>query len=139
MHYTQQPSRISWRAGSSVLHVQMQGFVTASMLSDAISTWERHYGARLPVGLVLDLHEVSGYGRDVAELARAWLSGARERGIRRIAFVAGSSVLRTVVRVISPIVPAELRCFGAAAAALEWVEGRGAAKKATREPPPPAP
>ncbi len=134
MHYTQQPSRVTseTNTAASVLYARMQGLISGPMLREELRGWDERYGERLPAALLLDLRDVAGYGPGTPSAARKWLLGAEERGVERIAFVASSSVIRTIVRVVSPDVNVSLRCFLSDQAAIDWLEGRFSADKKSK-------
>jgi len=135
MHYTQQPSLVTSQTNGSatILCARMQGFIDATMLRTELEGWDLRYGAQLPSALLLDLRDVAGYGPGTPSLARAWLLGVEGRGVARIAFVAGSSVVRTIVSVISPDVSVQLRCFLSDQAAMDWLEGRPVTTKSAAQ------
>lgn len=126
MHYTQQPSRVTTQTNTAatVMYARLQGLITGPMLTSELEGWDARYGERLPSALLLDLRDVAGYGPGSPSIARRWLMESEARGVDKIAFIAGSSVVRTIVRVISPDVKAQLRCFLSETAAIEWLEGR---------------
>lgn len=128
MHYTQQPSRVTTQTNSAMtmMYARLQGFITAPMLTQELEQWDGRYPERLPSALLLDLRDVAGYGPGTPSIARRWLTKSDGRGVRRIAFIATSSVIRTIVRVISPDVKVQMQCFANETAAIEWLEGRPA-------------
>jgi hypothetical protein len=128
MHYTQEPSKVTSKTNSAatVLDAHLQGFITGPMLRGELEGWDTQYGEQLPSAFLLDLRSVSGYGAGTPRIARDWLLTAHERGVQRIAFVASSSVIRTIVRVISPDAKVLLRCFPTERSAIDWLEGRTA-------------
>lgn len=132
MHFTQQPDKVSSRTNTNqtVLFASMQGFITLKMLRDELAGWDEKHGERLPGAFLIDLCNVSGYGPGTAGAARRWLHDARGRGVKRIAFIARSTVVRTIIKVISPDVSIEMECFGNDAAAIAWLEGQPAPKSA---------
>jgi hypothetical protein len=126
MHYTQQPSRVTTQTNTAmtIMYSRMQGYITAPMLTGELDGWDARYTERLPSALLLDLRDVAGYGPGTPSIARRWLTKSESRGVQRIAFIASSSVIRTIVRVISPDVNVQMRCFASESSAIEWLEGR---------------
>lgn len=74
-----------------------------------------------PAGLLCDVSEVAGYAAETARLARRWLGRAEKRGVRRIALVAHSSVLRTTVELLRGRTPVDVRCFPSESSARAWL------------------
>ena len=135
MHYTQQPNKVTSKTNSAltVLYARLQGFITGPMLREEVGGWDAQYGDRLPGCVLLDLRDVAGYGSGTPRIARDWLVSADGRGVQRIAFVASSSVIRTIVRVVEPEVKAKMKCFANETAAIEWLERRPRARKRSNE------
>jgi len=125
--------------------LRLQGFITAPVLDSALSELElgllglrlaEHSPAKappeparggdgdadtLPAALLCDVSEVSGYGADTELLARRWLTRAERSGVRKIAFVANSSVLRTTVELLKGRTAVDLGCFASEATARDWL------------------
>ena len=143
MHYSQLQSQVSstvtpgQESEPTVVELRMQGFISESMLGerlrDALGSLEssprerhdahdRHSGPlQHPQAILCDLRAVSGYGPRTPTLARRWLGLAANAGIRRVALVAASSVLRTATQVISSNLDIDLRCFPGEDEAQRWL------------------
>ena len=125
MHFTQQPSMVTSRrdAGEdgSVVVAELHGFITTAMLVAQFDDWDESFGASMPEALIVDLRGVSAYASGTAQTAQRWLDQATHRGVRRIALIASSSVLRTIVQLIAVETAVELRCFDGEAAARRWL------------------
>ena len=130
---------------SRLMGLRLQGFITAPVLDSALSELELGLlGAQLdgsvpahalpepvragdgdadsiPAALLCDVSEVSGYGADTPLLARRWLTRAERNGVRKIAFVANSSVLRTTVELLKGRTAVDLGCFASEAGARDWL------------------
>jgi hypothetical protein len=132
MHFTQQPSKVSSRTNTNdtVLFAALQGFITLKMLREELASWDERHGECLPAAMLIDLHDARGYGPGTASAARRWLQSARKRGVKRIAFIARSTVVRTIVKVISPDVRVEMQCFQNDESAIAWLHGKPAAQPA---------
>ena len=131
MHYSQLQSRVSstvnhgQESEPTIAELRMQGFISAAMLDarlrDAFSEFEDPGRASDVQGILCDLRAVSGYGSRTPTLARRWLGLAAEAGVRRVALIAASSVLRTAIQVISSDLKVELRCFVSEHEAHLWL------------------
>lgn len=106
-----------------LLTIQMQGFIDDAMLREHIESLGRHLDQSPPLGVLCDLRGVSGYSQGTSTLAREWLARVQSAGVRRVALVAGSSVLRTAVRVIAAELRLQLRCFTGVEVAQRWLRG----------------
>jgi hypothetical protein len=123
-HYTQEESvlRTFTRADPSrpVLHVHGGGFVTRKMLARTLrSLLVEEFAAR---EILVDLRDVAGYERDVVRMASEWLRTAHSQGVRRIAFIANSAVVRTATRLASEHAGVTLRTFSDHEEAHRWLE-----------------
>jgi hypothetical protein len=117
-HYTQLPSQLQTSSPQTALiEVRGGGFVTRQMVHDTLDTWS----GTLPSSILVDLREVAGYESGCATLAHRWLLHAHRSGVRRIACVASSSVLRTVTRVASSETCVDLRVFEDEPTARTWL------------------
>jgi hypothetical protein len=106
----------------ALLHIQMQGFLDTTMLAEHVDALElRLADARSPLLVLCDLRGVSGYGDGTSSLAREWLRRLELADVRRVALVAGSSVLRTAVRMVASGLSMQLRCFTSVDAAMRWL------------------
>jgi hypothetical protein len=126
MHYSQLSSEVvsSFEPGdgdSDVLRVHLQGYMDASMLDDRIGELIENIEEHGPDGILCDLRAVAGYGPGTQALAREWLSTVRRAGIRRVAIVATSSVLRTAALVLARDLNLEMRCYLGETEALRWL------------------
>ena len=126
MHYSQIQSSIksTYVASAGVepkrLQIHLEGFVDVYELGDRLEQlFECPEVA--PAGVLCDLRAVAGYGPGTPTLARKWLELAHRVGVRRVALVANSSVLRTAARVISGHSPVLLRCFASERDAQLWL------------------
>jgi hypothetical protein len=113
-----------------LLTVQMQGFIDVALLREHVESIDRQLAESPPLGVLCDLHGVSGYSQGTSTLAREWLARVQAAGVRRVALVAGSSVLRTAVRVIASELRLQLRCFTGVEAARRWLRGESLAPSA---------
>lgn len=132
-HYTQQPSQLRTSSPETALvEVRGGGFVTRQMVHETLDEWR---SGALPSSILVDLREVAGYESGCAALAHRWLLEAHRAGVQRIAFVASSSVLRTVTRVASSRAAVDLRVFEDEPTARSWLS----AGTYTERTQPPAP
>jgi len=76
----------------------------------------------MPGELLVDLRDVAGYESGCAELAHQFLETALQSGVRRIAFVATSAVLRTAARLLLSGSSVRVRFFQDELAAKRWLE-----------------
>lgn len=121
-HYTQQASGLrAMVAGSGgILWVQAAGFVTQKMLEEALVSPTQQNSQ---IGdILIDLREVTGYASECIARAYSWVRTAHEQGVQRIAFVASSSVLRTVIHVVGRDIAVRMRSFESESAARAWLE-----------------
>jgi hypothetical protein len=122
-HYTQEESvlRTFTRADPlrPVLHVHGGGFVTRKMLARTLRSLPGDELA--PREILVDLREVAGYERDVVRMASEWLRNAHTQGVRRIAFVASSEIVRTATRLASEHTGITLRTFSDHEEAHAWL------------------
>jgi hypothetical protein len=122
-HYTQEESvlRTFTRTDPSrpVLHVHGGGFVTRKMLARTLLSLPNEDFR--PREILVDLRDVAGYERDVVRMANEWLRTAHDHGVRRIAFVASSAVVRTAMRLASEHAGVTLRTFTDQEAARAWL------------------
>ena len=130
MHYSELHSAFesSFERGglgdNDVLRVHLQGYVDVPMLEDRIGELIESIESHTPSGILLDMRAVAGYGHGTQLLAREWLAIAHQAGIRRVAMVATSSVLRTAALVLARGSRIEIRCFLGETEALRWLRGR---------------
>lgn len=126
MHFSQLRSSVDSTFDSGpepeqpVLTIQMQGFIDVAMLRESVESLA-HLLEQSPPLVLCDLRSVSGYADGTSALARAWLARVQAFGVRRVALVASSSVLRTAVRVIATELRLQLRCFSGVEAAQRWL------------------
>ncbi|MCX4243206.1 SpoIIAA family protein [Paraliomyxa miuraensis] len=125
IHYTQQPSKLAASLGTACIRVHGGGFVTREMLEQTADDLRRELRASPSSGLLVDLREVAGYETSCLAPALQFLREAAGLGLRRIALVASSSVLRTASRVASQGVLVELRTFDHEPSAAQWLLGPG--------------
>lgn len=129
MHFSQLRSSVDSTFDSGptpeqpVLTIQMQGFIDVAMLRESVESLAHRLEQSPPIGVLCDLRSVSGYSQGTGTLAREWLARVQAAGVRRVALVAGSSVLRTAVRVIASELRLQLRCFSGLEAAERWLRG----------------
>ena len=122
-HYTQQRSELmaSRDLGSGILSVRGGGFVTRQMLEQALDQLQASAEGRGPRELLVDLRDVAGYEAGIASQASEWLETAARCGIRKIAFIASSSVLRTAAQLVSRSTRIKLRMFEFEHSARSWL------------------
>lgn len=131
MHYSQQRSAVNstlelGTGGSvDVLRVRFQGFIDVAELGERLEGILDRLQRETPTGLMCDLRPVAGYGPGTPALAREGLSLARRVGVRRVALVVNSSVVRTAAQLLARNLRLELRCFFGEAEALRWLDGLG--------------
>lgn len=111
----------------ALLHIEMQGFLDTTMLGEHVEALEQRLADAVgsPLLVLCDLRGVSGYADGTSALAREWLRRLELADVRRVALVAGSSVLRTAVRMVASGLTMQLRCFTGVDAALRWLRGGG--------------
>ena len=121
-HYTQLPSELktSTDVRSSFVHVRGGGFPTQAMVGATLDQWTA--GESMPSEVLVDLRDVAGYESGCAELAQQFLDTAMRFGVRRIAFVATSAVLRTAAKLVLSGSGVRLRFFHDEHAAKRWLE-----------------
>lgn len=130
MHYSELHSAFesSFERGGhgdeDVLRVHLQGYIDVAMLDDRIDELIERIERHTPSGILCDMRTVAGYGHGTQLLAREWLAIAQRAGIRRVAVVASSSVLRTAALLLARDLQLELRCFLGETEALRWLAGR---------------
>jgi hypothetical protein len=128
MHYSELHSAFesSFERGhgdTDVLRVHLQGYMDVDMLEDRIGELLERIERHTPSGIMCDLRAVAGYGHGTQVLAREWLLIAQRSGVRRVAVVATSSVLRTAALLLARNLQLELRCFLGETEALRWLRG----------------
>ncbi|MFV8753394.1 STAS/SEC14 domain-containing protein [Nannocystaceae bacterium ST9] len=127
MHFSQLSSSVdsTYEGGlepdRAILRIEMQGFIDVAMLRERVESLVHQLDHEPPAGVLLDLLGVSGYGQGTRTLAREWLLRVQAAGVRRVALVAGSSVLRTAVAVISGGLHMQLCCFTSVELATRWL------------------
>lgn len=129
MHYSQQRSAVNSTlelgigGGADVLRVRFQGFIDVAELGERLEAILERLRRETPNGLLCDLRPVAGYGPGTPTMARDGLVLARRVGVRRVALVVNSSVVRTAAQVLARNLRLELRCFFGEAEALRWLDG----------------
>lgn len=129
MHYSQQRSAVNSTlelgigGGADVLRVRFQGFIDVAELGERLEAILERLRRETPNGLLCDLRPVAGYGPGTPTMARDGLVLARRVGVRRVALVVNSSVVRTAAQVLARDLRLELRCFFGEAEALRWLDG----------------
>jgi len=131
MHYSQQRSAVNSTlelglgGNVDVLRIRFQGFIDVTELGERIEAILDRLRRETPTGLLCDLRPVAGYGPGTPALAREGLALARKVGVRRVALVVNSSVVRTAAQLLARNLRLELRCFLGEAEALRWLDGLG--------------
>jgi hypothetical protein len=131
MHYSQQRSAVNSTlelgssTGADVLRVRMQGFIDVTELGERLDAILERIRQERPSGLLCDLRPVAGYGPGTPALARDGLALARSVGVRRVALIVSSSVLRTAALLLANDLQLELRCFLGEVEALRWLDNLG--------------
>jgi hypothetical protein len=126
MHYSQLHSDVTstvepGSGNTDLLRLQLQGFIDVGMLSERLGDLITRIEHHAPDAVLCDLRTVSGYGPGTPALAREWFMLACRAGIRRVALVASSSVLRTAALTLAHNLNLELACFLGEAQALRWL------------------
>ncbi|NVB40846.1 STAS/SEC14 domain-containing protein [Pseudenhygromyxa sp. WMMC2535] len=128
MHFSQVPSAVNSNlepsAGSrgELLRIELQGLIDATMLRERFEALEQRLTRQPPPRVLCDLRDMAGYGSGTPTVARECLALAQRSGVRRVALIVTSSVLRTAVRVIASGLELELRSFLGETEALRWLE-----------------
>lgn len=118
-HFTDLPSGFAIEVRDRVLCVEGAGFVTRPMAEEALTPFLS--AGPVPDSVLVDLRNVSGYEAACAQVARSILSQATGFGVRRIAFVANSSILRTAAEVTAQHLSAPLHTFESHEGARSWL------------------
>jgi hypothetical protein len=126
MHYSQLLSDVTSTVvpglgNADLLRLQMQGFIDVGMLSERLGDLIARIETHAPDAVLCDLRTASGYGPGTSALAREWFMLARRAGVRRVAVVASSSVLRTAASMLAHDLELELCCFVGETEALRWL------------------
>jgi len=121
-HYTQTPSGM--RVASDVIDASVRvlggGFVTRDMVGATLDHWRD--GKPAPRGVLVDLRDVAGYEMGFVAIAAELLGGIERCGVRRVALLASSAVLRTAARVVAASTAVHLCCFHGERAAKRWLD-----------------
>jgi len=126
MHHTQLPSTVQsclqpGAGNRDLLRVHFQGFIDYAILAERLEQLAGRVEQLTPDALLCDLRSVSGYGPGIPDLAREWLMLVCRAGIRRVALVATSSVLRTHALLLARDLDLDLRCFLGESEAQRWL------------------
>lgn len=129
MHYSQLHSDVlstvePGYGNADLLRLQLQGFIDEPMLRERLGDLLVRIENHAPDAVLCDLRTVFGYGPGTSALAREWFMLARRAGVRRVAVVATSSVLRTAALVLARSLDLELRCFLGETEALRWLNAK---------------
>lgn len=119
-HFTDLPSGLAIEVRGRVLCVEGAGFVTRPLAEESLKPFLSP--GPVPDSVLVDLRNVSGYEADCTQLAQSMLAQARGFGVRRIALVANSSILRTAAKVIAQHMHAPLQTFESHEGAQSWLE-----------------
>jgi hypothetical protein len=121
-HYTQMPSELKTSCDVRTNFVQVRGggFLTQDMVGATLDQWR--VGDAMPSEVLVDLRDVAGYESGCAEIAHQFLESAKQHGVRRIAFVATSAVLRTAAKLVLGGSGVRVRFFADELAAKVWLE-----------------
>ena len=127
MHYSQLRTAVESTLQSNsgegeVLRVRMQGFISNEVLAAHLGELAARVERQAPMGILCDLRAIAGYDSRASVLVREACMLVRRAGIRRIALVASSSVLRTHIRMLARDLDLELRCFLGQTEAARWLE-----------------
>ncbi len=118
-HFSDLPSAVDLRIRDGVLRIEGAGFVTLTMVEEALAPFPG--GRGMPEHVLIDLRNVAGYEASCVEVARTWLERSRGYGVERIAFIANSSVVRTAADVVAQHQGAPLRTFVSPRDAETWM------------------
>lgn len=118
-HFTDLPSGLAIEVRDRVLCVEGAGFVTRTLAEESLRPFLS--AGPVPDSVLVDLRNVSGYQADSTQLAQSMLAQARGFGVRRIALVANSSILRTAAEVIAQHLHAPLHTFESREGAQSWL------------------
>lgn len=94
------------------------GIVSSLMIDRTLGQWDTGCA---PANMLVDLRDVAGYEAGSIRAADAWLSGAHDQGVRKIALLASSTVLRTAARLASERSRVALRTFDDESSARAWL------------------
>lgn len=123
--YSKQPARLVVTAEDrGVLNVRAGGFLTHPMIDDALRPFglDAAVSGAMPRFVLIDVRDLAGYDRSCGPIARELLSRAHATGVRKIAFVASSAVLRTAARVLAGSATVALRAFEHPTSARRWLD-----------------
>ena len=126
MHYSQIQSAVNSTVQpglgeAELLRVELQGFIDVAMLEARLGELNARFEQRAPSAVLCDLRSVAGYGAGTPTLAREWFMHVRRAGVRRVALVATSTVLRTAALLLARDLDLELRCFLGETEAQRWL------------------
>lgn len=124
IHYTEEPSQLLSICDAAYTRVRGGGFVTREMLERALDDLRRTPQQHRRGAILVDLREVAGYEASCLPPARQFLHEAVSLGVRRIALVAPSSIMRTASQVAAHPLPIELRTFEHEPSAQRWLSPR---------------
>lgn len=127
MHYSQIRSAVNstvqpGMGDAELLCLDLHGFIDVTMLEDRLGELSARVEQNAPRAVLCDLRSVAGYGAGTPALARDWIMHARRAGVRRVALVATSTVLRTAALMLARDLDLDLRCFLGETEALRWLE-----------------
>ena len=119
-HFTDEPSRLDAQEdlAGGVYFLKGGGFLTDAMVEDAVGQLVRQQKAER---VLIDLRDVAGYDSRAVQRARHWLHQAPSFGVRRIAFVANSSIVRNATRMASTATDVRLETFDCDRSARDWL------------------
>ncbi|EDM75355.1 hypothetical protein PPSIR1_15290 [Plesiocystis pacifica SIR-1] len=130
MHFSQVPSAFESSLDhdvdvdpgrEAILRVALRGFIDAGMLRERLEGLAVRIDRRRPDAVLVDLRHVAGYGPGTPTLARDGLALARRAGVRRVALLVSSSVVRIAAQLLARNLDLELRCFPSEPAARRWL------------------